>query len=316
MLIGRVLTCIAERPGELWPHGYIVRTKSRLAAQRSLIKMTLQSPVRSGQSVHGRARALLTLHESRIDRAVNRSVNRNRRSISLSRSDHSRPPLIVGIGGTTRAASSTERALAFALRGAEAAGAQTRLFGGSFLHSLPHYAPEQSARTDEQLELIDAVRRADAVIIATPGYHGGVSGLVKNALDTLEELRADERPYLDGRAVGCIVTAYGWQAAGSVLTSLRSIVHALRGWPTPFGAGINTLETRFDSVDSCSDPKVIEQLATVGQQAAQFALAFNAQRAHGAPTASSHSAASRASAQGTTTPIAADSRSARVLHAV
>jgi FMN reductase len=153
------------------------------------------------------------------------------------------------------------------------------LFGGTFLHSLPHYAPEDPQRTDAQLELIEAVRQADALIIATPGYHGGVSGLVKNALDTLEELRADERPYLDGRAVGCIVTAYGWQAAGSVLTSLRSIVHALRGWPTPFGAGINTLETRFESVDSCSDPKVVEQLATVGQQAAQFALAFSTQHA-------------------------------------
>jgi len=163
----------------------------------------------------------------------------------LNRSNHSRRPLIVGIGGTTRAASSTERALAFALRGAEAAGAHTRLFGGAFLQSLPHYAPEHDERTAEQLELVEAVRHADALIIATPGYHGGVSGLVKNALDTLEELRADERPYLDGRAVGCIVTAYGWQAAGSVLTSLRSIVHALRGWPTPFGAGINTLETRF-----------------------------------------------------------------------
>ncbi|HYS62358.1 MAG TPA: NAD(P)H-dependent oxidoreductase [Paraburkholderia sp.] len=192
--------------------------------------------------------------------------------------DHQRRPLVVGIGGTTRAASSTERALGFALRGAEAAGANTRLFGGTFLHSLPHYAPENPQRTSEQLELIEAVRHADALIIATPGYHGGVSGLVKNALDTLEELRADERPYLDGRAVGCIVTAYGWQAAGSVLTSLRSIVHALRGWPTPFGAGINTLETRFDTVDTCSDAKVVDQLATVGQQAAQFALAFNAHR--------------------------------------
>jgi FMN reductase len=243
---------------------------------------------------------------------LKRVVYRNRRSISLSRSDHSRPPLVVGIGGTTRTASSTERALAFALRGAEAAGAHTRVFGGTFLHSLPHYAPGQPVRTDEQLELIEAVRRADAVVIATPGYHGGVSGLVKNALDTLEELRADERPYLDGRAVGCIVTAYGWQAAGSVLTSLRSIVHALRGWPTPFGAGINTLETRFDSTHSCSDPKVVEQLATVGQQAAQFALAFNAQRAPGAP---SHSTASLPSTQSTATPIA-DTRSARALHAV
>ncbi|WP_233272749.1 NADPH-dependent FMN reductase [Paraburkholderia acidisoli] len=197
----------------------------------------------------------------------------------MSIPDSQRRPLVVGIGGTTRAASSTERALAFALRGAEQAGAQTQLFGGTFLHTLPHYAPELATRTDAQLELIEAVRAADAVIIATPGYHGGVSGLVKNALDTLEELRADERPYLDGRAVGCIVTAYGWQAAGSVLTSLRSIVHALRGWPTPFGAGINTLETRFESAHDCSDAKVAEQLATVGRQAAQFALAFGAQPA-------------------------------------
>jgi FMN reductase len=205
----------------------------------------------------------------------------------LSITDPQRRPLVVGIGGTTRAASSTERALGFALRGAEQAGARTQLFGGTFLHSLPHYAPEATTRTDEQLELIEAVRAADAIIIATPGYHGGVSGLVKNALDTLEELRADSRPYLDGRAVGCIVTAYGWQAAGSVLTSLRSIVHALRGWPTPFGAGINTLETRFESAQHCSDPKVVEQLATVGLQAAQFALAFNTHRTSAGATAAS-----------------------------
>ncbi|CAB3750344.1 hypothetical protein LMG29739_01054 [Paraburkholderia solisilvae] len=195
----------------------------------------------------------------------------------MNRIDHPRKPLVVGIGGTTRAASSTERALALALRGAQEAGAQTRLFDGAFLHRLPHYAPESVERTGEQLELIEAVRSADAIVIATPGYHGGVSGLVKNALDTFEDLRDDARPYLDGRAVGCIVTAYGWQAAGSVLTSLRSIVHALRGWPTPFGAGINTLETRFDTAERCSDPKVVEQLATVGRQAAQFALAFGAQ---------------------------------------
>ena len=193
--------------------------------------------------------------------------------------EHLPLPFVVGIGGTTRDASSTERALGFALRGAEAAGARTRLFGGTFLHSLPHYAPEDPERTDAQRELIEAVRAADAIIIATPGYHGGVSGLVKNALDTLEELRADERPYLDGRAVGTVVTAYGWQATGTVLTSLRSIVHALRGWPTPFGAAVNTLETRFETPETCSDAKVAEQLATVGRQAAEFALAFGSQRA-------------------------------------
>lgn len=198
---------------------------------------------------------------------------------TLTAFDPHRRPFIVGIGGTTRAASSTERALGFALRGAQAAGARTRLFDGPFLHTLPHYAPERRALTDAQRELIDAVRAADALVIATPGYHGGVSGLVKNALDTLEELRADERPYLDARAVGCIVTAYGWQAAGTVLTSLRAIVHALRGWPTPFGATVNTLETRFETAGSCSDSKVAAQLETVGAQAAEFALAFASHRA-------------------------------------
>ncbi|GJH20883.1 NAD(P)H-dependent oxidoreductase [Caballeronia novacaledonica] len=197
----------------------------------------------------------------------------------MSRFISSRGPRVVGIGGTTRPQSSTERALAFALRGAQESGASVQLFGGAFLHSLPHYPPESRELTDEQHELIEAVRSADALIIATPGYHGGISGLVKNALDTLEELRLDERPYLDGRAVGSIVTAYGWQAAGTVLTSLRSIVHALRGWPTPFGATINTLETRFESADTCSDPKVVEQLRTVGKQASSFALAFGAVRA-------------------------------------
>jgi FMN reductase len=196
----------------------------------------------------------------------------------LSRIQSSRRPYVIGIGGTTRPGSSTERALGFALKGAEESGARVQLFGGAFLHTLPHYVPERRELTDEQHELVEAVRTADAVIIATPGYHGGISGLVKNALDTLEELRLDERPYLDGRAVGSIVTAYGWQAAGTVLTSLRSIVHALRGWPTPFGATVNTLETRFETVDTCSDPKVVEQLRTVGQQASAFALAFGAER--------------------------------------
>ncbi|MFM0048422.1 NAD(P)H-dependent oxidoreductase [Caballeronia grimmiae] len=197
-------------------------------------------------------------------------------SLILTQIQSPRRPLVVGIGGTTRPASSTERALAFALKGAQETGARVQLFGGAFLHSLPHYAPETRELSDEQHELIEAVRAADALIIATPGYHGGISGLVKNALDTLEELRLDDRPYLDGRAVGSIVTAYGWQAAGTVLTSLRSIVHALRGWPTPFGAAVNTLETRFETADTCSDPKVVEQLRTVGRQASTFALAFGA----------------------------------------
>jgi FMN reductase len=180
-------------------------------------------------------------------------------------------PLVVGIGGTTRAASSTDRALRIALYAAEQAGAQTFVFDGPFLFRLPHYAPENPERNEEQRQLVELVRKADGLIVASPGYHGGVSGLVKNALDLLEDLRDDERCYLDGRAVGCIVNASGWQACVSTLAALRSIVHALRGWPTPLGATLNTSEKLFDATGACRDEKAGLQLATVGRHVVEFA---------------------------------------------
>lgn len=180
-------------------------------------------------------------------------------------------PYIVGIGGTNRAGSSTERAVAAALAAAEQAGARTTLFGGEFLNRLPLYNFEVPTRAAEEQELVAAVRAADGLIIGTPGYHGGVSGVVKNAIDVIEDTARDKRAYLDGRAVGLIVTAAGWQASGATLTSMRSIVHALRGWPTPLGAALNSSGGLFGADGSAKDPAVANTLAMVGQQVVQFA---------------------------------------------
>ena len=184
-------------------------------------------------------------------------------------------PFIVGIGGTTRAGSTTNSALMLALRAAEEAGARALFFDGAFLSKLPIYDPGNTERSPEQRQLIDAVRSSDGLIVGSPGYHGGVSGLVKNALDHLEDLGSDKRRYLDGRAVGCIITASGWQAAGTSLTALRSIVHALRAWPTPFGATLNTSIEIFDAKGECADEKVAVQLSIVGHQVVEFALNYH-----------------------------------------
>ena len=180
-------------------------------------------------------------------------------------------PLIVGIGGTIGAVSSTERALRIALDAVEREGFATRLFGGEDMARLPLYDPRAASRTSQEREFVDAVRKASGVIIASPGYHGSLSGVVKNALDLLEETAKDARPYLADMPVGLIATAYGWQATGSTIAALRSIVHALRGWPTPFAAAINTQVTQFDDQGGATDPAVVEQLCLIGRQVARFA---------------------------------------------
>lgn len=182
-----------------------------------------------------------------------------------------RRPLILGIGGTIRPGSTSELALSGALRTAEQAGARTRLLGGDFLAKLPLFDPRPGEFTDAQRELIEAVREADGVIVASPGYHGSISGVMKNALDTLEITAKDPAPYLTGKPVGVIVTAYGWQACGTTLMALRAIIHALRGWPTPFGAALNSTAGLFDEAGACRDPKDAWALDTVAEQVMEFA---------------------------------------------
>ena len=189
---------------------------------------------------------------------------------------------IVAIGGTVNPGSTTEQALRLAAASAAAGAADLQVFGGAYLAALPHYGSETQAKGDGS-ELVEAVRRADGVLIAAPGYHGTISGLVKNALDFLEELSKDERPYLDGRAVGLIATAYGDQATMSTLFAMRSIVHALRGWPTPMGATIRTYRGLFSPDGECLEDRARMQLELVGQQVARGARAFALEAAESAP---------------------------------
>ncbi|MBK9738081.1 MAG: NAD(P)H-dependent oxidoreductase [Actinobacteria bacterium] len=164
----------------------------------------------------------------------------------------------------------SERALRFAGAAAEEAGAVVTFVTGREL-ILPIYDTETRERAPEVLHLLAELRAADGVLIASPGYHGSVSGMIKNALDYAEDLRHDERPYLHDRAVGCIAVAHGWQTAVGTLNELRQVVHALRGWPAPLGCAINDAAGVIGSDESDSDAAIVRQLHTVGQQVVEFA---------------------------------------------
>ncbi len=176
---------------------------------------------------------------------------------------------IVGIGGTVRSNSTSETALRVALDSARAEGAEIELIAAGDLE-LPFYDTRSRDRAPAAARLVAALRGADGIIVASPGYHGALSGLIKNALDYVEDLAGDERPYLTGLPFGCIGVAYGSQAAVSVLANLRGIAHALRAFPTPYGAAIVAGPHTFGA-GGVIDPTTVEQLTLVGRQVVEMA---------------------------------------------
>ena len=150
-------------------------------------------------------------------------------------------------------------------------GAQVISFGFGKL-ALPLYNPEDPFRSPDSKELVSLFERCDGIIVASPSYHGSISGTIKNALDYTEDMVEKGIPYLEGKAVGCIGCGAGWQGAVGALNTLRSIAHALRAWPTPMGVAVNTSQQPFDSNGSL-DQRLEMQLELVGSQVMAFALA-------------------------------------------
>lgn len=179
-------------------------------------------------------------------------------------------PLLLCIGGTTRPGSSTEKALRYVARVAEELGATARVMAGPEL-VLPNYSADRPERTPEAAALVQALRECDALVIASPGYHGNYSGLVKNVLDYAEDLARDAEPYLAGKPVGCIASAFGWQAIGTTLVGLRSVVHSLRGWNTPTGVAINSTQKIFDAEGLVCHDEVKAEIHDMARQIVDFA---------------------------------------------
>lgn len=148
------------------------------------------------------------------------------------------PPLrVLGIGGSTRAGSSSLAALTAALGLAEAAGAETALADVRAL-GLPLFE-EGRALGDYPAalaELLAAARRADAFLLCTPTYLGTVAGAMKNVLDALSFLAEDDPPYLGGKPVGLL--ALGGANAADALTALGHAARSLNGLVVPTAVAV------------------------------------------------------------------------------
>jgi len=142
-------------------------------------------------------------------------------------------PTLILLGGSLRERSRSLSMLQTSFAIAQERGIQAELLDVRDL-DLPMFVPDRRIE-DYPAEyqaniarLVDAYRRANAMIWASPTYHGTVSGVFKNALDFAELLADDARPYLQGCAVGIMAVN-----DNTTLTAMVHAVHELRAWLAP-----------------------------------------------------------------------------------
>ncbi len=186
-----------------------------------------------------------------------------------------KPPIrIVAICGSLRANSHTRKALQLALAGAAELGAQTQLIDLQAYDLI--FCDGDSADEDlpEGVQRLKAdVQAAHGILLGTPEYHGGYSGVLKNALDLMGFAE------FEGKMIGLVGVAGGRMGAVNSLTSLRAVGRALHAWVLPEEVSIAQAGQQFDDDGNLKDARLAERLRELGRQVARFAFLHSSQQA-------------------------------------
>jgi NAD(P)H-dependent FMN reductase len=132
---------------------------------------------------------------------------------------------VLGVAGSMRNDSYSKKALNLALESAKRHGAQVQLLELAKA-DIPIYSPSSTvpAKVEEN------VAWADAFILASPDYHGSVSGALKNFLDCFYE-------EFSGKLFGYIVASH--EKGLTVMDQMRTAVRQCYGWSLPYGVSVN-----------------------------------------------------------------------------
>ena len=156
---------------------------------------------------------------------------------------------ILGIGGSLGKESVSDCALKYALECARAHGATAELWCPK-IQALPLFNPSDRIPTENYKILSAQLARADAVILATPDYHGGPSGAMKNTLDHFWREFA-------GKLFGYICASH--EKGLTAMDQLRTNVRQCYGWSLPYGVALSD-EDANDDCTAISGERVRKRL--------------------------------------------------------
>jgi FMN reductase len=163
---------------------------------------------------------------------------------------------ILGIGGSLRQGSYTYQALEHALSKVREWKAEADLIDLR-QYQLP-FCDGSSAYPDypDVERFRRQVQSASGLILATPEYHGSVSGVLKNALDLLSE------EHVKGKVVALMAVVGGVHSTNAINT-LRLICRHLHCWVLPEQLVIPHVQDAFDERGGFVEAEIEERLNRV-----------------------------------------------------
>ena len=153
---------------------------------------------------------------------------------------------IVGICGSLRINSYSMQALKLAVKSVESLGVDVRILNLREL-KLPFCDGGDDYPDYPDVKLLqNTVKEADGLILATPEYHGSVSGVIKNALDLMSFEELSDK-------VTGLISVLGGQPNSNALNELRLIMRWVHAWVIPEQIAIGQAWKAFDDTGNLVD---------------------------------------------------------------
>jgi FMN reductase len=174
---------------------------------------------------------------------------------------------VVAICGSLREVSYTRFALGYALEGAKEFKASIKLIDLKD-YNLAFCRPDQdeSLYSDAVFRLRKEVQEANGIILGSPEYHGGYTGILKNAFDLMSFKE------FQSKIVGLIGVAGGSMGAINTVNGLRIVCRNIRSWVLPLQVSIPNVRKAFDEGGKVLDSNLENRLMEVGRQMAKFSF--------------------------------------------
>ncbi len=172
---------------------------------------------------------------------------------------------VLGVSGSLHEKSRSALVLDSLLRHVAEHGAETRLLDLRAVE-LPLYRPNREASVAEQ-RMFDDMLWAEAVVLASPDYHGSMSGALKNFLDYNWEECA-------GKLFGYIVSSH--EKGLTVMDQMRTVVRQCYGWSMPYGVSFHG-KTDLDVIGLVVNPRLESRLKMMARDLVTYGTLLHRQ---------------------------------------